>query len=351
MHSNKLLISTIASMALATGVMADSSTGLGCDGDCTRDGQVNVDDLLSVISSWGQNGCDVNDDGITNVNELLRVLNEWNATCHPFMTNHPLGLSVEFDYDAGVAIISATGLADHPMGPFDGSTGCSNPNTPTNQNDEWMIPLFPTPTSNPSVDVLDQMGPIGIWYNGVAFYNPYDGGGVEAPGNICMDDYNGHPSPDGRYHYHQYSPVPGDIGEGHSPIVGYAFDGVPVCGPWESNGVVAAASKNPLDDCNGHEHDDGSYHYHSISYELAVDLGLPGEGFPWVIGCFHAEPETSNFEGGGGPPPPPGGCDGCAQNMIPPPICNCVHTVPGYEYCCENWDAACQAYADANCLP
>ena len=279
--------------------MADSLTGLGCDGDCTRDGQVNVDDLLSIIGSWGQNGCDVDGNGVTGVDELLRVLNEWNATCHPFLQDHQ-GLDVEFDYDAGFAIVTTTGLAEHEMGPFDGSTGCFNPNTPTNQNRTLRIPLTPTPTDSPGVIVLDTLGPIGVWYNGVAFYNPYDGGSTEAPGNICMDPYNGHPSPDGSYHYHQYSPVPGDDGTKHSPIVGYAYDGYPVYGPWDGPGVLAAVSSNPLDGCNGHFDEIRGYHYHSISYDMGVEYGLPGEGFPWIIGCYRGEPEQSNFGGGGG---------------------------------------------------
>jgi hypothetical protein len=63
------------------------------------------------------------------------------------------------------------------------------------------------------------------------------------------------------------------------------------------------------------------------------------------MGCYHGEPELANFDTGGGG----GGCDGCAQLMIPPPICNCVHNAPGYAYCCMNWDSACQTYAEQFC--
>jgi len=35
--------------------------------------------------------------------------------------------------------------------------------------------------------------------------------------------------------------------------------------------------------------------------------------------------------------------------MIPPPVCNCVHNRPGYEYCCTDWDAACAAVAAQFC--
>ena len=32
--------------------------------------------------------------------------------------------------------------------------------------------------------------------------------------------------------------------------------------------------------------------------------------------------------------------------MIPPQICNCVHTTPGYESCCENWEQFCADFAE-----
>ena len=126
-----------------------------------------------------------------------RCWDEFGRTCHPFVNN----VDVVMDYDAGVAVITGTGLADHVMGPFDGSGTCNNPNTPTDQNFEWRIPLNPVRTSNPAVDLLNTLGAVGVSINGVSVYNPYDGGGVDAPSTICMDDFNGHPSPDGSYHY------------------------------------------------------------------------------------------------------------------------------------------------------
>ncbi|HBZ97487.1 MAG TPA: hypothetical protein DEO57_06535, partial [Phycisphaerales bacterium] len=275
------LIIALPLLAINPLALADSKTGLGCDSDCNLDGEVNVDDLLNVISNWGQEGCGTEQIG---VDELLLVIGEWNTPCHPFMDDHPLGIEIDFSTEPGFAIIRATGLAPHAMGPFDGSTGCFNPNTPSNQNDAWRIPIVPTPTDNPSVVVLNQLGPVALYANGVALYNPYDGGTMEAPGNICMDAFNGHPSPDGRYHYHQYSPIEGDDSTQHSPIVGYGFDGYPIYGPWEDDGVLAALSSNPLDGCNGHYDEIRGYHYHSISYELGVQYGLPGDGFPWGLG-------------------------------------------------------------------
>ena len=51
-------------------------------GDANGDGQVNVDDLLIVISSWGPcQGCtaDFNLDGMVGVDDLLTLLANWGA--------------------------------------------------------------------------------------------------------------------------------------------------------------------------------------------------------------------------------------------------------------------------------
>ena len=54
------------------------------DVDGSSDGQVNVNDLLSVINNWGpclpgNCGADVTDDNHVNVDDLLAVINAWGA--------------------------------------------------------------------------------------------------------------------------------------------------------------------------------------------------------------------------------------------------------------------------------
>jgi hypothetical protein len=56
----------------------------GCPAECLADVanddfQVNIDDLLAVINSWGQSGGigDINRSGLVNIDDLLAVINGW----------------------------------------------------------------------------------------------------------------------------------------------------------------------------------------------------------------------------------------------------------------------------------
>ena len=147
-----------AVMAMAGVTMGDSLTRLGCDSDITTDGQVDVNDVLDIVGAWGTDAHDTDGDGVCGVNELLQVLQEFGQSCQPFFGN----MTVLLDYDQGIALVAGTGLANHPMGPFDGSTGCFNPNTPTAQGDVWQIPLNPVRTNNPGTVLFDTLGPVGV---------------------------------------------------------------------------------------------------------------------------------------------------------------------------------------------
>ena len=61
-----------------------------------------------------------------------------------------------------------------------------------------------------------------------------------------LDRCCGHPSPGIEYHYHKYpvcvkSPWTDD-GTAHSPLIGFAFDGFPIYGPYEAAGELAKDS-------------------------------------------------------------------------------------------------------------
>jgi hypothetical protein len=76
-----------------------------------------------------------------------------------------------------------------------------------------------------------------------------------------------------------------DDGKQHSPVTGFAWDGFPIYGPYESDGVLAKNLKenSALDVCNGHTDPVRGYHYHVT----------PGR-FPYIIGGYAGVPEVSN---------------------------------------------------------
>ncbi|MFM8892512.1 MAG: YHYH protein [Planctomycetia bacterium] len=196
---------------------------------------------------------------------------------------------VRLRHDAGVLVIESQGWPNHPTASFPNS---GNPNTIRVQEFTFRLPFEPR-----RADVVTRlpMGPIGVALNGVVFFNPFEQGGmnaVEGYSEVWLDSCCGHPQQTGVYHYHKYptcvkSPFPDD-GSRHSPVIGFAFDGFPIHGPYESEGVMAKdlTGDRALDVCNGHEDPDRGYHYHVT----------PGR-FPYVIGGYRGVPEPSNNRG------------------------------------------------------
>lgn len=192
-------------------------------------------------------------------------------------------------HDAGYILIESQGLPDHPTGIFPNT---KNPNTIRPQTLMIRLPLEPR-----MADQITRlpMGPCGLAANGVAFFNPFEMEGmnaVEGYREVWLDSCCGHPQQQGMYHYHKYptcikSPFKDD-GKQHSPVIGFAFDGFPVYGPYESNGVMAKDLKGmeALDACNGHRDAQRGYHYHVT----------PGR-FPYITGGYAGIPEASNSRG------------------------------------------------------
>lgn len=194
--------------------------------------------------------------------------------------------NVRLSHDENFLIMQSQGYPNHPTAVFPNS---GNPNSIRVQNFEFWLPLVPRLAD--SVTRVP-MGPIGVALNGVVFFNPFEAGGmnaVEGYSEVWLDSCCGHPQQHGVYHYHKYpscvkSPFPDD-GKQHSPVIGFAFDGFPVYGPFEEAGVMAKdlKGKRALDSCNGHSDDERGYHYHVT----------PGR-FPYIIGGYAGVPERSN---------------------------------------------------------
>ena len=146
-------------------------------------------------------------------------------------------------YNANYSYVSATTVPSYSVGPFN-----RNPNVPGNTRSVWRIPRNPRSVTTKTPTGL---GPIGVLVNGVPFFNALDARSyfnlgiwnqnayvVEGP---SFDTALGHPAPGrngpGLYHHHNM-PFSALIQEGetwgrkHSPLVGFAFDGYPIYGPY-----------------------------------------------------------------------------------------------------------------------
>lgn len=186
-------------------------------------------------------------------------------------------------------VMDSQGYPNHPTAIFPNS---GNPNRIEIQKFRFQLPL--EPKLNDHITRLP-MGPIGTAVNGVVYFNPFEIGGmnaVEGYSEVWLDSCCGHPQQTGVYHYHKYpvcvkSPFR-DNGKQHSPVIGFAFDGFPIYGPYESDGLMAkdAAGQLTLDSCNGHTDSVRGYHYHVT----------PGR-FPYIIGGYAGVPELSNIRG------------------------------------------------------
>ncbi|MCB0400974.1 MAG: YHYH protein [Flavobacteriales bacterium] len=151
-------------------------------------------------------------------------------------------------YNTTDVYIQATGLAGtYTMGPWVG-----NPNIPSGQNYTFRLPRNPQQQTGPKTTV-PLFGSVGVAVNGVVFFGYGDARSYKAStgtnepngdGNWYSDAWvsegstmdgngNGHPQQQGAYHYHA-NPIQlySTAGTSHSPIIGFAYDGYPVYGPF-----------------------------------------------------------------------------------------------------------------------
>jgi hypothetical protein len=224
--------------------------------------------------------------------------------------------SVEITFTPTHMVVHTHNLPNHPTATFPDISRSvdGNPNFIQEQDDTWYLPL--EPRENPKHVAMNagnannalRLGPLGVAVNGVVLNDPYDAGKEEAL--FRLDRCCGHPSPGYQYHYHKYpvcvkSPW-ADDGADHSPLIGWAFDGYGIYGPYESPGKMAKDSKdNALNAFNMHYDDARGWHYHVT----------PGK-WPYIIGGHWGEVDTRNMRrppgggmgpGGGGGPGGPGG--------------------------------------------
>ncbi len=200
------------------------------------------------------------------------------------------GLSYEISGDR--VIFTSQNLPDHTSPywptnnplyePYNGTNSgfMQNPNTISEQNLVFSIPLNPSQASN---NQATSLGPIGIARNGVAFFNQYAG-----PNNTPLtneinsfDQWLGHPQQTGQYHYH-IEPTYLTDQFGSDALLGILLDGFPVYGPIENGEEITNAD---LDEFHGHfgptpDFPEGIYHYHITAEDPYINgsgyYGTPG---------------------------------------------------------------------------
>jgi len=171
--------------------------------------------------------------------------------------------------------VRSTGLASYIMGPW---MNGNFPNLPVNQK---VLFRFPRTNSVPATKTANGGGQIGVFVDGVAFYNSWDAFSWDAASNAdeqnvtgywnrdayvnegaSFDPGNAHQQNTGQYHYHanpialryllgdhvDYNATTKTYSEDtntptkHSPILGWAADGYPIYGPYGYSSATNANS-------------------------------------------------------------------------------------------------------------
>lgn len=184
-------------------------------------------------------------------------------------------------------VFTSNDLPDHPTGTFPISPSDPayqidrNPNSIQAQNISFSVPANPTVAAQPTC----VGGEVGIMTSGVLIFSAFDAGGRDAVAHEVQDHCDGHPQQGGFYHYHSLSSCIQDSSAGPSKLLGYAFDGFGIYGPYDENGRELTDAD--LDECHGITSEvewNGQkvmmYHY------------VATREFPYVVGCFRGTPSV-----------------------------------------------------------
>jgi hypothetical protein len=194
--------------------------------------------------------------------------------------------SINIAVEGEQRVVRGNGLPDHTTGTYpiartdDAWAYDRNPNRINPQNVMLRLSAMPMLAAEPS---CVGMGAIGIMLTGSVFFNALDAAGLDGVAHEIQDACYGHPEMRGTYHYHNLTSCIPDRGEGHSALLGYAFDGFGFYGTRGEDGTPLTGAA--LDECHGHTHAiewDGTtvvmYHYHATAE------------YPYTLGCFRGTP-------------------------------------------------------------
>ena len=300
--------------------------------------------------------------------------------------------SVTVEYTDEFAIVKSNGIPNHD---YDSGLGCCAAEV----DYEWKIPLKPELAS--SVTYAPERGVVAISVNGVPFFGPEEGPGGDAVAlhfGYFVEDRQpivlglcGAHSAGTQFHYHfDGNCVHWHPGEEEkewrdwdvdflkkdeaSPVIGFAFDGYPIYGPYGNSvhGQVKEMTSSyrlkegkdgyggiddweyvkglgDLDECNGITSevaglDEPFYHYHASKTSGSGEIG-----FPYFILCYRGILESSNINQGEQVPAPgpraPGsgirnGVRGGNNPLLPPggkPECLPPNPPPGRDDYPPDW--------------
>ncbi|MFT2092187.1 PKD domain-containing protein [Paraglaciecola sp. 2405UD69-4] len=223
----------------------DSTTGVGVEVDVQSVTAQTIDNVdYTVVNSQGIPSYE-----ITATQDIIDGLTSRPKADSDFVTGSPtveVGDTIAFGQDIG----------------YDSNNNCTTdygygywppgPECPTQDERTVYLPTEPQPATEECDTGLSKMG---IMVNGSSIYNWEDGFSYTSDGywlNLApeaevydIDVCGGHAAGTD-YHHHLYSSclaeLLGDDGSGHSPIWGYAADGYPIYGPWESDGELAVSA-------------------------------------------------------------------------------------------------------------
>ncbi len=136
----------------------------------------------------------------------------------------------------------------------------------------WKIPLHPIIAENPvSAKTSLYRGAIALAVNGIPIFNALNNRGDDAFLYGELDQWGGHAGRADDYHYHAAPLYLAEIVGVDKPIA-YALDGFPIYGLAEPDGSPVAE----LDEFNGHFTVDGGYHYHGTNTYPYINGGMRG---------------------------------------------------------------------------
>ena len=181
--------------------------------------------------------------------------------------------SVKVVNNGNLWLVESNGLPAHNM--MVGITSWQQ-QVPTSQsyigNNAWQIPANPVVAESPiSAKTQLYRGAIALAVNGVPIFNALNNRGDDAYLVGELDEWGGHAGRADDYHYHIAPLHLQEIVGNQSPIA-YALDGYAIYGETEPDGSTVGQ----LDEFNGHEMADGSYHYHGTRSYPYINGGLRG---------------------------------------------------------------------------